>query len=148
MGLWGKLKKTVTTNVDEKEVKEPVEKTQDSASSVNDTPKTVTTKKKSSKPVELKETGDAYKILLQPLVTEKTVRLEAENKYVFKVALNANKITIKHAIERVYGVRAQSVTVTRYDGKAVRFKWRKGRRSDWKKAVVTLKKGDRIDINS
>lgn len=91
-------------------------------------------------------TGDAYRVLVRPIVTEKSTALGKENQYVFEVAMTANKIEIRKAVKAVYGVTPTDVRVLRVLGKPVRSRAGMSRRSAWRKAVVTLKKGDRIDL--
>ena len=90
-------------------------------------------------------------ILRHGIVTEKTVRLqEKNNQYTFKVALQANKIDIRRAVETMFNVRVVSVNVMRMPGKA-RMIRRKGsaprpqEAREWKKAIVTLREGQSID---
>ena len=90
-------------------------------------------------------------VLRHGIVTEKTVRLqEKNNQYTFKVALRANKIDIRSAVETMFNVRVVSVNVMRMPGKA-RMIRRRGsaprpvEAREWKKAVVTLAPGDSID---
>jgi large subunit ribosomal protein L23 len=99
--------------------------------------------KKIAAKIKKEDTGRAYSILLSPLITEK---LTAEGKYGFKVDSGANKIEIARAIEKVYGVRPQSVNIVNMLGKKIGYGKVQGVKSDWKKAIVTLKKGDKIDI--
>ena len=82
------------------------------------------------------------------LVTEKGTRLtETENKYLFKVFDNANKLDIKRAVEQLFGVKVEKVNTMRRKGKLKRERtMRYGRTSGWKRAVVTLKDGDAIDL--
>lgn len=82
------------------------------------------------------------------MVTEKSAQLaEAQNKYFFRVSPNANKIEIKEAVEMGFGVKVKSVNTAMYAGKRKRERSAKyGKRSDWKRAVVTLKAGSKIDL--
>lgn len=81
------------------------------------------------------------------LVTEKGTRLGEGNKYLFRVAREANKIEIKRAIETLFKVGVVSVNTMMVKGKRKRERTvRFGRQPDWKKAVVTLKEGDKIDL--
>ena len=93
-----------------------------------------------------RETGSAYRILVRPLVTEKTTALGQLGQYGFEVAKGANKVEIRKAVKAVYGVEPVSVRVITVLGKPVRSKTGMSRRASWRKAVVTLKKGDRIDL--
>lgn len=90
---------------------------------------------------------DPRTIVLKPLVTEKGSALRQEqNKYVFSVARNANKIEIKRAIESLFNVKVKDVRTMVVHGKVKRMGVFSGRRPDWKKAVVTLEKGQSIDL--
>lgn len=91
-------------------------------------------------------TGAAYRVLVRPIVTEKTTRLGHDNQYAFEVAMTANKLEIRKAVKAVYGVTPTDVRVMRIFGKPVRSRAGMARRSAWRKAIVTLKKGDRIDM--
>ena len=86
-------------------------------------------------------------ILLRALVTEKSAVKQSENKYSFVVAKNANKAVIKKAIEEVYKIKPLSVNIINVQGKAMRFGKHSGKRSDFKKAIVTLPKGKTIVIH-
>jgi len=92
------------------------------------------------------DTGSAYQVLLRPIVTEKSTRLSKEGKYVFEVAMKANKIEIKKAVKNVYGVDPTDVTVLRILGKPKRSRYGRGRTKNWRKAVVTVKKGQSIEV--
>lgn len=84
-------------------------------------------------------------IIIAPLVTEKSGnQMVAQNSYTFKVSMNANKIEIKKAIERIFSVRVISVNTITMMGKPKRLGKYNGKRPDWKKAIVTLKAGDKI----
>jgi large subunit ribosomal protein L23 len=103
--------------------------------------------KQSAKDVVKKSVhGNAYKIIMKPLVTEKVSGLGALNKYVFAVAKNANKIEVAKAIKEVYGIKPIGVNVIRMSGKKARYGRISGKRKDWKKAIVTLPKGQTIKI--
>lgn len=83
-------------------------------------------------------------VLVRPLVSEKGAYMQEQNKYVFEVALRANKIEVKQAIEGLYNVNVEKVNMVNQRGKQVRFGRIRGKRRNWKKAIVTLKKGQRI----
>jgi large subunit ribosomal protein L23 len=90
---------------------------------------------------------DNYDIIIKPLITEKSTKLmDTENKYVFKVNKHANKIQIKNAVESIFKVHVTKVTTMIMHGKKRRVRYQQGRKPDWKKAIVTLKQGDRIEI--
>jgi large subunit ribosomal protein L23 len=98
---------------------------------------------------EVKKTSHssaAYRVLLRPLLTEKGSHLGIENKYLFEVGYNTNKIEISHAVENVYGVKPVKVNIVKMAGKIVRRGKYEGRRKNWKKAIVTLPKGKTIQI--
>ncbi len=87
------------------------------------------------------------KVLLAPNISEKaTISAEANNTVVFKVATNANKAEIKAAVEKLFDVEVTGVRTLNVKGKTKRTGARFGRRSDWKKAYVTLKEGSDIDF--
>ena len=69
-----------------------------------------------------------------------------DNKYIFRVAEGANKIQIKQAVEEIYNVRVTKVNTVKTRGKWKRLRYQEGKTPDWKKAIVTLKEGDKIDI--
>lgn len=85
-------------------------------------------------------------VLIRPIVTEKSNQLMAENKYVFKVSLKANKIEIRQAVEKIFNVKVLDVTTLTVNGKIKRMGKTAGYRSDYKKAVVKLAPGNRIEI--
>lgn len=86
-------------------------------------------------------------IIQAPLISEKgTALAESANQYLFKVRPEANKIEIKRTVESLFKVKVTDVRVARYLGKVRRIGRNMGRRSDWKKAYVTLKEGDKIDF--
>ncbi len=88
-----------------------------------------------------------YQVLKGPMLTEKgTLLKETENKVVFKVATTANKIEIKKAVEEIFKVKVDSVSTMNYKGKTKRLGRYEGRRPNWKKAIVTLKKGEKLDF--
>jgi large subunit ribosomal protein L23 len=89
----------------------------------------------------------ASSILRRPLVTEKgTMLREKSNQVIFSVAPDANKIEIKQAVEEMFGVHVEDVKTMNFKGKMKRWGHRPYQRSDWKKAIVTLKTGDTIDF--
>lgn len=80
-------------------------------------------------------------------ITEKGTLLAGQNKYLFKVDPSANKLEIKRAIEDFFKVKVVKVNTMNYDGKKSRQRTaRYGNKPDWKRAVVTLKEGDKIDL--
>jgi large subunit ribosomal protein L23 len=91
--------------------------------------------------------GTAHKVLIAPIVSEKSTHQEALHSYTFLVEKDANKIEIKKAIEEVYGVKALKVRTILVDGKTTRFGRKIGRRSTYKKAIVTTAKDQRLAIH-
>ena len=92
-------------------------------------------------------TTDLYDIVRVPRITEKGTRLkEANNVLTFEVRMDANKVQVRKAIEGIFKVKVLDVTTVNTPGKRKRMGMRVGRRSDWKKAYVTLKPGEKIDI--
>lgn len=88
----------------------------------------------------------AHRVLVRPLITEKAANFGVLNKYAFVVTPNSNKVEVAKAVKAVYGVKPVSVNIVCVKGKAVTRGRIKGRRSDLKKAIVTLKKGETIQI--
>ena len=92
-------------------------------------------------------TRSPHDILLKPLLTEKLTSLrEKGNKVGFVVRSDANRIEIKRAVEVMLKVRVERVNVMNVRGKTKRLGKFAGKRSDWKKAIVTLKEGDAIEV--
>ena len=89
---------------------------------------------------------DMHDLLLKPIITEKTTMLMSDGKYTFKVPLHANKIEIRKAVESVFNVKVKSVATIRVLGKVKRMGNFEGKRSDYKKAVVTLQEGETIEF--
>jgi large subunit ribosomal protein L23 len=86
-------------------------------------------------------------IIQAPLISEKgTALAESANQFLFKVRPDANKIEVMQAVETLFKVTVTNVRMARYLGKVRRVGRSMGRRSDWKKAYVTLKEGDKIDF--
>ena len=87
-----------------------------------------------------------YEVLRRPLITEKNTMLQAQGKYVFEVAEEANKHQIKQAVEKVFKVRVMAVNVMTVPGKTKRVGRRMVLTPSHKKAFVTLKAGDKIEL--
>ncbi|WP_019878857.1 50S ribosomal protein L23 [Succinispira mobilis] len=85
-------------------------------------------------------------VLIRPLITEKTSMMMQENKYAFQVALNANKVEIRQAVEQIFDVKVLSVNTVRVLGKVKRMGRTQGKRSDYKKAIVKLAEGQTIEF--
>ena len=87
-----------------------------------------------------------WAVLMRPIVTEKSTILQERGKYVFHVAPNATKSQIKAAVERAFSVGVVQVNTLATRGKVKKYGARKTKTPDWKKAVVTLKAGDQIQL--
>lgn len=83
---------------------------------------------------------DPHDLIIRPIVTEKSMDAMASNKYTFEVARDSNKTELKNAIETIFGVTVAGVNTMNVLGKMKRQGANQGRRSSWKKAIVTLKK--------
>lgn len=77
-------------------------------------------------------------VIVKPIITERTSLLMEEDKYTFQVAVNANKIQIKNAVEELFDVKVAKVRTMRMQGKMKRMGVHRGRRPSWKKAIVSL----------
>ena len=84
--------------------------------------------------------------LRRPVITEKATVLQGARKYVFEVAPGANKPQVKEAVERTFNVKVTAVNTMTIQGRWRRMGRTKGRSRDWKKAVVTLQPGDKIEL--
>lgn len=101
---------------------------------------------KPKKPAVLKSsTGNAFKVLLRPLFSEKATSLARSGKYVFMVHPDANKSEVKKAVEKVYDVAVTGVNMVNLSGKARRYGRLVGRTVAKKKAIVTLRAGQKIE---
>lgn len=87
-----------------------------------------------------------HEVLRRPLVTEKSTGLQAEGKYAFEVAGRANKQLVKQAVEKAFNVKVTGVNVMMVPGKMRRIGRRMVMTPTWKKAIVTLKPGDKIEL--
>lgn len=90
--------------------------------------------------------GEAYRILKTPQVTEKATDLTKENQYVFKVFPKANKVEIKKAVNQLYGVEVLDVKIIKVPAKKRRLGRISGWRKGYKKAIVKIKKGHKIEV--
>jgi len=88
-----------------------------------------------------------YDIIIEPWITEKIAQAtQKANQYGFKVHPKANKKEIKSAVEKIFNVHVEKVNTVNVDGKWRRVRYQPGQTADWKKAIVTLKKGEKIDL--
>lgn len=89
-----------------------------------------------------------YEVIRSPVITEKSTMISEHNQVTFFVPLDASKPEIKTAVEKLFSVKVEAVNTLRLKGKVKRFRGRPGRRSDRKKAIVTLAEGSQIDVTS
>jgi large subunit ribosomal protein L23 len=86
-------------------------------------------------------------LILSPLISEKGANMRTDqNKFIFRVDRKANKLQIKKAVEELFKVKVEDVTTLTMHGRPKRMGRFEGRRSDWKKAIVKLKKGETIEL--
>ena len=85
-------------------------------------------------------------VLLRPVITEKSTLLSEQGKYVFAIAIRANKLQVKEAVQLAYKVSVTDVNVMKVHGKTKRVGRTRGKAPDWKKAIVTVQPGDRIEL--
>ena len=143
MGLLDRWSKKAT----KAQLNETTNKTEDKPVAAKKVVKAAPVEKVEKAKAEAKVSSIADKVLLRPLVTEKAAIAGSRNQYGFIVAKDATKTSIKKAIESVYGVKPIAVNVINVSGKEVRFGRSLGRRSDYKKALVTLPQGKTINIH-
>jgi large subunit ribosomal protein L23 len=89
---------------------------------------------------------ELQQVLVKPLITEKSTLLQEEGKYVFHVAPKANKVQVREAVQKSFGVVVVDVNICRVRGKLKRYGPKLSRTPDVKKAIVTLRPGDRIQL--
>ena len=108
--------------------------------------KPATEEKKESKMPPKKREGLAFKLLKEPHISEKSTNLSEDGKYIFKIYKSANKSEIKKAISNFYGVVVKNINIININTKIKLLKGKKGKKSGYKKAIVTLEKGHKIEI--
>ncbi len=134
MRLFEMLRKKTKEKVEKKEIKE---RSGEMVRRKKEAPATIKSKY-----------AEAYKILDKPILSEKITDLESNfNQFVFKVRPEANKIEIKKAIEAIYGASPLKINIINVKEKQRRYGRVKGKTSTWKKAIVTIKQGERIEIS-
>ncbi len=155
MGILSKLKKNKKEQEKKQEVsikekgekdKEVVEKEKKPEESQVEASDKKDKKVESESLSDLKNTGNAYRVLLRPIVTEKSTLLTELGQWTFEVSWDANKEMVKDAIYKVYGIKPLKVNIIKMKGKPVQFRYRKGRRKRWKKAIVFLPKDKKLQI--
>lgn len=145
----GILNRTKKDDKKKDDAQKPAEKKAEAKDVKKPAAKKKTEKKTEAKKTEVKTSKPAMVIsdvIIRPLVTEKSATLASANQYVFVVRKNANRIEVRSAIKAMYGVTPTSVNIQNQQGKRVRFGRRRGKRKDWKKAIVTLPAGKTINV--
>jgi large subunit ribosomal protein L23 len=89
---------------------------------------------------------DARQIVIAPVVSEKSYSLIEDNKYSFRVDPRAHKTQIRQAVEELFDVKVEAVNIVKVQPKPKRRGWHRGTKPGWKKAIVQLREGDRIEI--
>jgi large subunit ribosomal protein L23 len=89
---------------------------------------------------------DARQVVIAPVVSEKSYSLIEDNKYSFRVHPRAHKTQIRQAVEELFEVKVESVNIVKVQPKPKRRGWHRGTKPGWKKAIVQLRQGDRIEI--
>lgn len=89
-----------------------------------------------------------YDVIRRPVITEKSTLASEHNQVVFRVALDADKKTIKEAVETLFDVKVKAVNTLRRKGKVKRFRGIRGKQNDVKQAIVTLEDGHSIDVTT
>lgn len=158
MGLFNRLKKTKPKSEVKSEKKSEVKKASETksvkpksevkpkatVSAVKE--KSAPAKSQATKSVTKGKTQRADRVLIRPLVTEKSSDLGSLGKYVFMIDPRMNKIEVKKAIRKIYNVDPVQVNISNISGKRTRYGRITGRTKNWKKAIVTLRPGDKIEI--
>jgi len=85
-------------------------------------------------------------IIIRPIISEKTTEFMEQQKYVFQVARDANKPMVKKALKELFNVTPEKINILNVRGRNRRLRFRVGKRAAWKKAIVTLNAGDKIEI--
>lgn len=143
MALLDRFKKK-TKKEEVQQTEKPKEKEKDKAGQKEEP------KKEKLQKVVGKKVPQAYRIIKEPHITEKASFLADQNKYVFKVSFKANKVEIKKIIEALYGVKVEKVHLIHSAPKKRRLGrtegWRHGLKRGFKKAIITLAKGEKIEL--
>lgn len=147
MSILDKIKKKKDDEKDVKDVKEgkmvkEVKKETKEKKKSKSSGKTIKAKKVSREKMPV----HYFELIKKPHISEKALTFNSENKYVFVIAQSANKSEVKKAIASLYGVVVKSVNIIKVPSKPKRFKGVPGIKSGYKKAIVTLAKGNKIDV--
>ena len=89
---------------------------------------------------------ELHQVLIAPVVSEKSYSLIEDNKYSFRVHMRAHKTQIRQAVEELFDVKVEGVNIVKVQAKPKRRGFHKGTKPGWKKAIVQLRAGDRIEI--
>lgn len=130
----------------EENAKKPARKTAVKKEEMKKIPIGKTEEKKSAKKISKSKFQISHDILVKPLITEKISGMASMGKYAFAVSPDANKLSVKKAVAAVYGVNVADVRIINSIGKKVRYGRSSGQRKDWKKAIVTLRPGEKIEV--
>jgi large subunit ribosomal protein L23 len=98
------------------------------------------------KPILSRE--EMYRLVLSPVITEKATTISEHNQVTFRVPLEADKRSVRAAVEGLFKVKVTAVNTIRIKGKTKRSRGKPGQRSDYKKAIITLAEGSKIDITT
>jgi len=150
MAIFGKNKKEDSEKKDEKKSSSSSAKKKETMKDLYGGVKTGKQSNSSSKSGNSEEKKTkynlAYKHLIRPLITEKAANLATGGKYVFEVSVESNKIEVAKSIEEIFGVKPIKVNILNIEGKRKVQGRTTGKRKDWRKAIITLRKGQTIDI--
>lgn len=145
MSFFNKIKSIIGGSKEQEKPKKKTvrpEKETKPKETIKETPKTGPVKPVSKR----KDLKEIYKILREPHISEKATYLSDQNKYVFKVFKATNKIQIKNAVANLYGVMVRDVRIINEKSKSRKVRNISGRKPGYKKAIVTLEKGHKIEI--
>ena len=105
-------------------------------------------KKKEEKKKNNKSSTKFYDLIRKPVITEKATLLSNNSQVVFSVPMNTSKGIVKQAVEKLFGVNVKKINIIVSKGKTKRFKGKMGKRKNEKKAIISLEKGQKIDITT
>ena len=104
--------------------------------------------KKKEKKIDKKIKIKSYNLIIKPVIPEKATTLSAFSQFILSVPMNSKKSQIKGAVESLFGVNIKKINVIISKGKIKKFKGKKGKRNNTKKAIISLEKGQKIDITT
>ncbi len=146
MGIFGSKKDKKTKQAEEKKDLAQVKDAKKGKKESSDNKKNNQKENKKNKEAQIKATANGFEHIIRPVVSEKASFMGAENKYIFEVEKRANKIEISKAIQSIYGVKPIKINIINVNGKKVRFGRKFGQTKNWKKAIVSLKEGQTINV--